>query len=79
MQDIAYAELMLYDLTGAPAWRKVLQAGELSPGVRQVVVWDGTNGRGKRVAQGPYMLVYRVIGSGGRVLLFAKRMVAVVW
>ncbi len=79
VQDIAYAELMLYDLTGAPAWRKVLQAGELSPGVRQVVVWDGTNGRGKRVAQGPYMLVYRVIGSGGRVLLFAKRMVAVVW
>jgi len=79
VQDIAYAELMLYDLTGAPAWRKVLQAGELSPGVRQVVVWDGTNDRGKRVAQGPYMLVYRVIGSGGRVLLFAKRMVAVVW
>lgn len=79
VQDIAYAELVLYDLTGAPAWRKVLSSGELSRGVRQVVVWDGTNDRGDRVAQGPYMLAYRVVSSGGRVILFAKRMVAVVW
>lgn len=79
VQDVGYAELILYDLTGAVAWRRVLQSGELTPGARQIITWDGRTDGGRRIAQGPYVLMYRVIGSGGRVIVAAKQRVGVVW
>ncbi len=73
------AQVQVFDMVGNLVWEGSVPPSSLVPGAYYDLVWNGFKDSGHRIAQGPYVAVYRVFGQSGELLLTAKQYFGVVW
>ncbi len=73
------AQVQVFDMVGNLVWEGTVPASALVPGSYYDLTWNGFKKSGHRIAQGPYVAVYRVFGQSGDLILAAKQYFGVVW